>query len=137
VEIHDGVNDADLSIFIPTGLGITTDDSVNTTAAVATNGVLHRDVDGKDWEGTTLTSIATGKIGALQVASALNSTGGVTLDHAAASVGFDLMPLPPGGVVLVAAPNLNSTISEGLIISSVTGGTIAVVTISVVGSTVS
>ena len=132
VSVH--TPDSTLNIAIPGGLGITVAaGSANTVSGIVTEGALHRDIDGKDWEGTTLPAIAAGKIGVLQVTSDATSTSTVNL---ASTAGFASMPLPPGGFVLVGASGMNSAMSSSLTITTATNEKSAFLTISVVGSSV-
>ena len=133
VSVH--TPDSTLNIAIPGGLGITAAaGSANTVLGTATQGTLHRDIDGKDWEGTTLPAIAAGKIGVLQVTSDAASTSLVYLESTA--FGFRQMPLSAGGFVLVGASGLNSSMSSSLAITTATNEKSAFLTISVVGSSV-
>lgn len=132
VSVH--TPDSTLNIAIPGGLGVTAAaGSANTVSGIITEGALHRDIDGKDWEGTTLPAIAAGKIGVLQVTSDGTSTSTVNL---ASTSGFASMPLPPGGFVLVGAASMNSAMSSSLAITTATDEKSAFLTISVVGSSV-
>ena len=134
VEVHTGTDDATFNVAIPSNaLGITAATTSDHTDLVLTSGVLHRDCDGKDWEGSTLPAIAAGRIGALQIASDATSTSTVAM---ASTVGFAGMPLPPGGFVLVGASGMNSTTSHSLALTTAVNATSAFLTISVVGSSV-
>lgn len=134
VQVHDGINLLVFNIAIPAGLGVSAAPSSTNTPSVATQGTLHRDIDGKDWEGTTLPAIAAGKIGVLQVTSDAASTSLVYLESTA--FGFRQMPLSAGGFVLVGASGLNSSMSSSLAITTATNEKSAFLTISVVGSSV-
>jgi len=105
-------DDATLNIAIPGGLGITAAaTSASTTAGVASSGVQVLDGDGKDFEGTTLVSMA--RIYALEI--------NVTDGSASATNGTQVLPLP---IKLWNTSGITGTmLTADLVITALTAGT--------------
>jgi hypothetical protein len=134
VQVHSGIgDDATFGFGWAGALGIAALSLSTGTISGATEGILCPAADGKDWEGDTLTAIADGRLGAIQIANSATSTGGVT---AASTVGFAAMPIPPMGAVLVVAPKLDSKISGELQLTVEANNTSALVHVTVVGRSV-
>jgi hypothetical protein len=99
--------DATLNLAIPAGLGITAAaTSAGTNAGTATSGVYLNDADGKDWEGTTLPTLAV--IDAMLIE--LTSGGGT------ATIGTEVFTLPAlfpaGGGALVGTMTISATVAK-------------------------
>ena len=101
-------NDTSLNLAIPAGLGVTVAaSSTNTTAGVLSAGCYLADGDGKDFEGVTLTPIATDKLGGFVIKNHTESTAGVTITTATTLVDF---PVPVDGILQFSAKNCDGTL---------------------------
>ena len=122
-------NDSTLNIALATGTatGITAAaTSTDTTAGVLTAGVYAPDADGKDFEGNTLTAIATGKVGGYYIKN--EQGGAITIDTASSLVALGL---PAKASVELVAPDSNAALET----FTVSSASISLVTIVVCGTT--
>jgi len=124
-------NDATLNISLDNGTctGITTAaTSANTTSGILSAGVYLLDADGKDFEGSTLTAIAAGRLGGLLISNQSASTGDILVSTASTLVDF---PVSPDGSLQITAKNCD----QALEILTITAATAAIVSIVACGAT--
>jgi hypothetical protein len=124
-------NDATLNIALDNGTstGITpAATSANTTGGTLTAGVYLLDGDGKDFEGNTLSAIASNRIGGYLISNESQSVGDALVSSASNLVDF---PIQPAGSLQVTAANCD----QSLEILTITAATPAVVSIVACGAT--
>jgi hypothetical protein len=128
-------NDTSLNISLDnsTCSGITTAaTSANTTSGVATAGVYAPDADGKDFEGNTLTAIASASVGGLMITNSEDSADSIDLATASSKYGFDA--LPAGGGAMFYGASVNLPLDTNLTITTSTSAN-ALVKVAVLGMT--
>ena len=111
-------NDSTLNIALATGTatGITTAaTSANTTSGVLTAGVYAPDADGKDFEGNTLTAIASNKVGGFLIKNESGAT--IEIDTSATMTN---VALPAKASIQFLAPDANAALQTFTITSAST-----------------
>jgi len=124
-------NDGTLNLAIPSGLGVTAAaTSTNTTAGVLSSGCYLADADVKDFEGITLTPIASNRLGGVVVKNNAESTGGIS----ATSLEFTASTMPVDSSFQFSAKNCDGNYTS-LTITPSGVGTRCLVTIVACGAT--
>jgi hypothetical protein len=124
-------NDSTLNISLDNGTctGITTAaSSANTTSGTLTAGVYLLDGDGKDFEGVTLSAIASNRLGGVLISNQSTSAGDILVSTVST---MTELPVQPDGSLQVTAKNCDQPL-EVLTISAASS---AVVSIVAVGAT--
>lgn len=111
-------NDSTLNIALSNATGTATGitaapTSTNTTAGVATAGVYAPDADEKDFEGNTLTAIATGKVGGFLIKNESGST--IEIDTSSTMTN---VALPEKASIQFIAPDANAALQTFTITSA-------------------
>lgn len=124
-------DDATLNISLDNGTstGITpAATSANTTGGTLTAGVYLLDGDGKDFEGATLTAIASNRLGGVLITNQSGSAGDILVSTVSTLVDF---PVQPDGSLQVTAKNCD----QALEVLTIEAASSAVVSIVVCGAT--